>query len=55
MSALSEQDTGQKEAFLLGLLLLIKECHSFIVKGALLSPEQSSKRATVLMVHSSLF
>ena len=39
MSALSEQDTGQKEAFLLGLLTLIKEYHSFIhCKGSSAKP-----------------
>lgn len=55
MSALPKQDAGQKVAFLLGLLMLIKEYLSFIVKGALLSPEQSNKWATALMKHSSLF
>jgi len=43
MSALPKQDAGQKEAFLLGLLMLIKEYLSFIIKGALLSPEKSNK------------
>lgn len=56
MSALSEQDTGQKEAFLLGLLMLIEEYHSFIhCKVFSAKPSEKQWQATVSMKHSSLF